>query len=217
MPPNWLKHLSPRSSQDKDVKKPNTNAYPIFPPPAPREILSNVSYWKALILSREHLIPKHEATDTALFALYRMYEHLILNNTSGLRTELQRFWFNNWAVSSIPDPHDKQQPERYAVLAALPALIALSFNRRIEMGIRRGEATPDEEPSETENEDGGSGEKEWESVPQWTYGVAPAVSVLKIPHDPREGNTLQDFDDPRASQELAAKNILCWQPHIHFL
>lgn len=213
MPPSWLKHLSPRSSSDKDVKKPNQYAYPTFPPPPPQELLSNGSHWKKVFSAREHLVPSNAPTDTPLYALYRMYEHLMLDNTSGLRVELHRFWFNPWAVTSIPDPYDDEEPQRYAVLASLPALMVLSFNQRISLGMRRDTA------SDGPLGEFGNGRREensdWESVPEWVGRVRPIETVLKIPHE--EGKTLDDFNDPRASQELAEKNILCWQPHIHFL
>lgn len=213
MPPNWLKHLSPRSSSDKDVKKPNAYAYPTFPPPPPQELLSNSLYWNKILKAREHLVPSNSPTDTPLYAIYRMYEHLLLDNTSGLRAELQRFWFQSWPVSSIPDPCD-EDPQRYAVLASLPALMVSSFNKRIELGIRRevGHQNPIDDGVEIHER---VGEQHWESVPEWTRRVGPIDTVLKIPHE--EGKTLENFSDPRASRELAEKNILCWQPHIHFL
>lgn len=54
-----------------------------------------------------------------------------------------------------------------------------------------------------------------ESVPEWTNQVARLEKTLVIPHDNDE--VLGSFEDERASAQLAAKNILHWQPHIHFV
>ena len=147
-----------------------------------------------------------------LFALYRLYEHLILNRTIGLRNELERFWFNRWPVSSIPDPHDHSEPARYTVLACIPTLMVLAFNKRIELGIpRHADAIMSLEEIEAYRNE----EKVYESVPEWTLKVKSLEEVLKIPHD--GGETPESFDDERASRQLREKNILCWQPHIYFI
>jgi hypothetical protein len=90
--------------------------------------------------------------------------------------------------------------------------MVLAFNKRIELGIpRHADAIMTQEEIEAyQNE-----ERVYESVPEWTLKVEPLEAVLKIPHD--EGETLESFDDERASRQLQAKNILCWQPHIHFI
>lgn len=197
-----------------DVTVPNPNAYPKFPPPTPHELLSYPIFYNNLLDQREYLTPQGgpATTDTPLFALYRLYEHLVLNRTVGLRNELERFWFNRWPVSSIPDPQDHSEPARYAVLACIPALMELSFNKRIELGIpRRADSIITPEEFEIYRNE----ERVYEAVPEWTLAVEPLAEVLKIPHD--EGETLESFDDERASLQLRQKNILCWQPHIHFI
>ena len=55
----------------------------------------------------------------------------------------------------------------------------------------------------------------FESTPEWTDQVAQLEDTLVIPHDNEE--ILGSFDDGRASEQLAAKNILHWQPHIRFI
>jgi hypothetical protein len=199
-------------SASREGTLPNLNAYPRFPPPPPKELLSRSSYYNNLLNQRKYLAPLDNPIDTPLFALYRLYEHLVLNRTIGLRNELERFWSNRWPVSSIPDPHDHSEPARYAVLACIPALMMLAFNNRIALGIpRHADATISlEEIKAYRNE-----EKVYESVPEWTLKVKPLEEVLKIPHD--GGETLKWFDDERASRQLREKNILCWQPHIHFI
>ncbi|KJF61169.1 uncharacterized protein CIMG_11548 [Coccidioides immitis RS] len=209
---NIFSHLARRHPASAEVISSNPNAYPRFPPPPPEELLSRSSYYNNLLSQRENLAPPDSPTDTPLFALYRLYEHLVLNRTTGLRNELERFWFNKWPVSSIPDPQDHSEPARYAVLACIPALMALAFNKRIELGIpRRADAIMSmEEIEKYRNE-----ERVYEQVPQWTLSVKPLQAILKIPHD--GGETLESFDDKRASPQLREKNILCWQPHIHFI
>lgn len=90
--------------------------------------------------------------------------------------------------------------------------MVLAYNKRIELGIpRRADAIMTlEEMDEYQKE-----ERIYESVPEWTYKVKPLEKVLKIPHE--DGATLESFDDQRTSLELKEKNILCWQPHIHFI
>ena len=186
-------------------------AYPTFPPPAPKQLLSNPSFYNQLLSQRQYYAPKNE-NDTPLYGLFRMYEHLLLNRTTGLRNELETFWFNRWPVSSIPDPKDDLEPDRYAVFAAIPALIVLAYNTRIELGIpRHAEAVMTmEEIEEYRNAD-----RLYENVPAWSKTVPPCKKVLSIPHE--DGEKLESFDDLRASKQLAEKNILCWQPHIHFV
>lgn len=74
---------------------------------------------------------------TPTASLYRMYEYLVTGYITGLRTEIE-FFFNqpSRAVSAIPDPKDPD-PERSAVLAALPYYLVIAFNRLIERGLPR--------------------------------------------------------------------------------
>lgn len=144
--------------------------------------------------------------------MFRLYENLVLNRRFGLRNELERFWYNRWPVSSIPDPMDSAEPARYAVLACVTALMVTAYNERIRMGIPRwAEAIMSLE----ELEEARNAEKQYEEMPRWALEVLPLKETLKIPHD--DGGVLESFDDERASRELALKNILHWQPHIHFI
>ncbi|OJD23954.1 hypothetical protein ACJ73_04694 [Blastomyces percursus] len=54
--------------------------------------------------------------------------------------------------------------------------------------------------------------KIYETIPEWTKKVG---QLEEVPHE--DGEVLESFEDPRASRELQEKNILCWQPHIHFI
>lgn len=196
-----LKRLWPRSS---------AHVPPIFPPP-PEELLADPNTHRERLFQRVVRIPKSEQGDTPLSSLYRIYESLVLYDNIGFRNELEYFFYAKWPVASIPDPHDPSA-SRYAVLAAIPALLVASFNQRIELGLPR-KADPIMSPEEMEQyrkED-----RIYESVPEWTSKVPRLEETLVIPHE--NGEILDSFDDQRVSLQLAAKNILCWQPHIHFI
>ena len=207
----WSKPKAPGNPLQVDTAS-NPYADPIFPPPPPDELLSRSDHYREILSSRVYIVPPGSLEDTPTFALYRMYEYLILNETIGLRNELERFWFNRWPIASIPDPKDYAEPGRYAVLACIPALMEEAFNKRIELGIPRH---ADAIMLQEEIEEYRNAERKFERVPEWISHVRPLERVLKIPHD--EGEILNSIDDERASPQLAEKNILCWQPHIHFI
>lgn len=146
-----------------------------------------------------------------IVSLYRLYEHLTLNDNVGPRNELEYFWYAKWPVASILDPQDPSK-SRYAVLSAIPALLVESFNERINLGLplKADSIISREELEQYQKED-----KILESVPEWTNQVPRLEKPLVIPHDNEE--VLGSFEDVKASVQLAAKNILHWQPHIHFI
>ncbi|CAI7611794.1 unnamed protein product [Penicillium glandicola] len=197
-----LKTLWQRYSNDK---------YPVFPPPTPEELLARPNVYRKRVFQRVYRTPKGNSEDTPLFSLYRLYEHLVLNDNIGLRNEIEYFWYAKWPITSIPDPQDPSE-SRYAVLSAIPALLVESFDQRIELGLPR-KAVPimsREEMEQYQKED-----RIFESVPEWTDKVVVVQlgETLVIPHDDEE--ILESFEDERASSQLAAKNILHWQPHIY--
>jgi len=190
---------------------PNTNTDDL--PPPPRELLRGREFYEIPILRRRI----DREVDTPLAALYRLYEHIMLDQNIAMRNELEAFWFQpSWLVCEIPDPKDPD-PERYAVLAVIPALLVLAFNRRIELGL------PRDAPAiftRDQLDEWRAREREYEKEPDWASCVPPCKQLLKIPHwnnDLREFVSIDGFDDHRASQEFAKKNILIWQPHIQFI
>lgn len=189
----------------------STDAYPVFPAPTPEELLAHPNLYRERLFQRVHRTPQGKSEDTSLFSLYRLYEHLTLNDNVGLRNELEYFWYAKWPVASIPDPQDSSK-SRYAVLSAIPALLVESFNERINLGLPR---KADSIISREELEQYQKEDKIFESVPEWTNQVPRLEETLVIPHDNDE--VLGSFEDIRASVQLAAKNILHWQPHIHFI
>lgn len=158
-----------------------------------------------------------DETDAPLAALYRIYEHIVLDQHLNIRNEFEASWFHSdWKVYEIPDPRDPN-PERYAILACITALLCLSFNKRIELGLPR-----DAPPifSHDQLDEWRSHEREYEREPAWAGSVPALHGQLAIPHwdnDKREFVALDGFKDTKASKEFAKKNILIWQPHIHFI
>lgn len=154
--------------------------------------------------------------DTPLDALHRLYEHLVLDQHIQLRNEIEFFWYHtDWAVRDIPDPKD-DDPERYACLACIPKLLCLAFNKRIELGLPRNAP-----PIFTRDqlEEWRAQERKYEEEPEWVASVLRLSEVLAIPHwdnKKRDFVPLEGFEDSRASQECATKNVLIWQPHVHF-
>lgn len=166
-----------------------------------------------VLYERRYVYPQGGPGDHPLYALYRIYENLVLCNTVALRNEFENFWRNRWPVESIPNPRAAAgDPARYAVLACIPLLLVSSFNERINRGV------PRDAPALVRREDiesYRSRPKVFERVPHWVTTVPPSEKLLIIPHE--KGETLKSIWDPRASPEMLQKNVLHWQPHIYFL
>ncbi|WEW60262.1 hypothetical protein PRK78_005747 [Emydomyces testavorans] len=190
-----------------------TDSNPQKPPKSPRELLRGRLEYEIPLLNR---VVEAEA-DTPLAALYRIYEHIMLDQHLNIRNEFETFWFHSdWKVYEIQDPRDPD-PERYAVLACIPALLCLAFNKRIELGLPR-----DAPPifSHDQLDEWKSQERQYEKEPAWAESVPALHEPLAIPHwdnDKREFVALDGFENDNASKEFAKKNILIWQPHIHFV
>ncbi|KAK1767022.1 hypothetical protein QBC33DRAFT_74852 [Phialemonium atrogriseum] len=165
---------------------------------------------------RKYRAPRGVFEDTPLYSLYRLYEWIMVDHTINMRNELEMFWWNRWPVSSIPDPGEQADSERYAVLACIPALLIESFNDRIEKGLRREE--PHSILSLEEHLQLAATPKNLEREPAWTEDVPPLETTLYIPHSqPGRTSQLTTFDDPEASSAFRKKNILAMEPHIHFI
>jgi hypothetical protein len=204
---SYLKRLLPQKRPPAPAVEPDASATKTNTlPPPPRELLRGREIYEIPLLRRRI----DRETDTPLAALYRLYEHIMLDQNIEMRNELESFWFQpHWPVHAIPDPHDPD-PERYAVLAVIPALLVSAFNKRIDLGLPR-----DAQPIFTMDQfdEWRAGERERERVPEWTKGVAGCEQVLRIPHwdnEVRDFVTIDGFDDERASREFAEKNVLVW-------
>jgi hypothetical protein len=189
--------------------------FPIFPPPPPRILLERQDHFRSLAKKRKYAAPKGIFEDGPLFSIFRLYEHIILDNNVGMRNELETFWWKPWPVHDIPDPKDYEEPERYAVLACIPSLIVESFNERIRLGLRReGRSLMTDE--EREKLAAATPEAQ-ESLPSWVLDVPSLSTLLKISHQIEGEEQLETLNDKRASPAFKAKNILVWEPHIHFI
>lgn len=184
-------------------------------PPAPRELLAGREVYEIPLLTRSRDRATDPAKDDSLAALYRIYEHLVLDQHIEIRNELEAFWYHaDWAVCDIPDPRDPH-PERYACLACIPALLRLAFNKRIELGLPR-DAPPiftRDMMDEWRNQD-----RKLEEEPSWVHEVPALSETLAIPHwdnDQRDFVPLKSFEN--ASAHFSRKNILLLPPHIHFI
>lgn len=187
--------------------------FPSWPPPGPRELISRRDFHLSRLHRQRYRAPEGVFTDTPLYALYRLYEWLLLDHTVNLRNELEVLWWTRWPVSSIPDPGDQDDPERYAVLSCIPALVVESFNERNRIGLRREE--PHSILSIEEQLAWAASPVKLETVPEWTRNVPPLKSVLHIPLGEAGTPPLIGMDEPDPA--FKEKNILMPKPHIHFI
>ncbi|KAL8694617.1 MAG: hypothetical protein Q9224_003536 [Gallowayella concinna] len=194
--------------------------YPRWPPPPPQELLDNRDAYEAAMARRD--LASHPVRpgmeNKPLFALYRLYEAIVLDRNIDMRNEIEWFWRErDWPVRDIPDPKD-DDPARYAVLASIPPLIIQAYNRLIDLGL------PREAPGLMTTEQFANMKQKpkiCEEAPDWVAKVPPLDAVLKIPHRQHgytgPWETLDTFEDVRVSQPFKEKNILIWEPHIYFV
>lgn len=75
-------------------------------PPAPRTLLENRVVYEIPLLNRSRDRSINRDTDSPLAALYRIYEHIVLDQHIEIRNEIEAFWYHaDWAVRDIPDPY----------------------------------------------------------------------------------------------------------------
>ncbi|KAL4965532.1 uncharacterized protein BDV14DRAFT_56127 [Aspergillus stella-maris] len=115
------KFLTQKPLQDLAQSPADSDAYPVFPPPTPEELLAHADFYRERLSQRRWRTPKDQPEDTPLFSLYRLYERMVLNDNIGLRNEIEYLFYARWPVASIPDPQDSFI-SRYAVLSTIPAL-----------------------------------------------------------------------------------------------
>ncbi|KXS99868.1 hypothetical protein AC578_4490 [Pseudocercospora eumusae] len=201
------------SSAEQDTE----TAFPSFPPAPPREMLNDRAQFTQQVRRRRFGAPRGVLKDQPQYALFRLYEHIMLDDNIGMRNELESFWWKPWPVHEIPDPADHAQPERYAVLACIPALLVEAFNQRIDIGLRRqGDSIMNEDEREALARSLPA-TTVYEQLPPWTRSVEPLEQTLYIPHEMEGLPQLSNLDDDRASPAFREKNILLWHPHIHFV
>ncbi|KAF1839715.1 hypothetical protein BDW02DRAFT_563769 [Decorospora gaudefroyi] len=177
-----------------------TNSAPKAPPPPTVE-------W---LLAHREQRRAQTVGETPLACLYRMYEYLILDHNTGIRTEIE--WFFNhpgWAVASIPDPKDPD-PARYAVLSVIPQFMVTAFNRLIEKGLPRG--SPGIIMGDEAEEELKSRPIVLEELPSWVANVPRLAETLIIPD--ADGSPL---DKQNCSPQFLSMNIVVRQPHTLFV
>lgn len=157
--------------------------------------------------------------DEPLFALYRIYEYLLVDRTIWYRNAFEAFWRErDWAIAKIADPHDTD-PTRYAFLAGVVDLLALSFNARIKLGIARGgpgiltEEAVDKLRNQREED------KMYEELPSWVIHVGPLSEPLDLrlqPRDDDEKSATSNDMEHQLDPCLLKRNILVNSFHVHF-
>lgn len=183
-------------------------------PPSPRELIDDRLTYEASLTNRK----VNKKIDQPLTALYRMYEHFVLDQHIELRNELEAFWYHSeWPVNRIPDPKDTD-PERYAILACIPKLLVLAFNKKTELGLPRN-APAIFTGHQLEQWRGQP--KQYEEVPPWVE-FAPRLrrNILEIPHwddERRDFVTLDRSQRYKASKECLEQGVVVYEPHIHFI
>jgi hypothetical protein len=84
-------------------------------------------------------MPLWRARDTPQRALYRLYEAVCANNGPMIKDEMDYFWGRSeprWATKNLEDPQC-EDPEQYAVLAAVVEELVEAFMGRLQLGRRR--------------------------------------------------------------------------------
>ncbi|KAK3942465.1 hypothetical protein QBC46DRAFT_379701 [Diplogelasinospora grovesii] len=222
--PTWFKKLicklqpagEPAIAQLTDTVS-DELLFPSWPPPNPREMLSRREFYKDRLGYRKCRTPKGVFEDTPLFSLYRLYEWIMVGHVVNMRNEISMFWWARWPVSGIPDPGEQGDPERYAVLACIPALLVESFNERINLGLRREERHSILSPDEQFAWAATPTNLKFETEPAWTERVRPLDALLHIPDSQPMREEPTTLDDPEASPAFKKKNILAIKPHVHFI
>jgi hypothetical protein len=181
---------------------------------APHDLLQDPTLHFNKIAARKFGGPQGEYEDKSLYALYRFYEFVVLDNVTNYRNCLEAFWRQrNWPIQQIPDPQDPD-PERYAFLAGCTYLMVRAFNARVKLGLDRSMPSiiTTDEAEELRNRPHHL--RNYEKVPEWAENVPPLEELLVVPT--HEGEILTGREDKRADPDFLGKAILLWTPHIFF-
>ena len=209
-----LKFQKTQNEKVEEEYKPVPDDYPTFPPATPQDILEDREGYSAIIKRRKFAAPQGVYENSSLYALYRLYEYILLDNVIAYRNLLEWFWRQSqWSVHDIPDPQDRE-PTRYAFLSGVTYLMVRSYNARVKLGLVRDASTLLSMEEVEANRTRPDEERVYERVPEWAGKVPPLADLLRI--RTHEGVTLDDRDDKRADEDFLAKNILLWTPHIYF-
>ena len=215
---SWPPSLRPSSYRDatrKDATEHSAEEYAsAFPPPPPREIVSNRDAYKAKVLKHKPMVINKAPVSNSLVALYRLYEFFVLDYVFGYRSQLEFFWrTSEWRLLDLPDPED-DSPARYAFLASMVQMMVEVYNKKIAYGSCRDAPailTPEEVETMQSRPDS---ERTWERAPGWAERVQPLADILIIPT--YDGRMPDNVEDKRAEPHFRSKNILLWYPHVDF-
>ncbi|GJN76832.1 hypothetical protein PLIIFM63780_000320 [Purpureocillium lilacinum] len=83
--------VEPSGDSKAETYGPQPSDYPTFPPPAPERILEAPDTFFAAVQARKFAAPQGVFGDNSLFALYRLYEFIILDKRFAYRNILE--WF----------------------------------------------------------------------------------------------------------------------------
>lgn len=95
-----------------------------------------------------------------------MSEFLSADYPNALMLEMQYFWdgpHNLWRLEDLPEPQD-HDTQRYAILASLVESLALAFNYRKSLGLRRRLSS--------------AANDQHECSPTWAVNAPPLDSML---------------------------------------
>lgn len=120
--------------------------------------------------------------DTPLRSLYRMHAFACACDEPAFGYEAQYFYSHpepEWRLENVPDPKDPD-PVRYAILAGLVEMMAVSFNDRFEIGLPRlGEGLAYSFYGKLQKE-GREVQVPEERPPAWAASVPPVPGPLVV-------------------------------------
>ena len=175
-------------------------------PPAPAVLLANPK--GTYCVQR----PKNRKLDTPLGCIYRIYWAIVMDDTIAMRNEIEYSWRRkeaSWLLCDIPRPPDPD-PERFAIISAIPYFLAAAFNRIIDLGLPRdstGSILTDEEL-----EAAAKRPKVFEIVPQWAEEAPPLEKPLCLPTEGLGTPSSPEDADPF----LIRKNVWVHGLHVYF-
>lgn len=192
----------------------DADIFPTFPPPPPSEILAHQQQYLIKLRRRQYLAPEGIFEDKPLYALYRLYESLVVDHVTGYRNKIEYFWHeHSWLVCEIPDPRDSD-PARYAFLAGVTHLLVKAFNNNIKLGLPRDAPAIMSPEQAEEYKARPESSKTYETTPDWA-GTVPALAEPLYMRS-FDGIVLNGKNDERAEPYFKSKNILFWSPHVLF-
>lgn len=191
-----------------------------LPPPVPvKTMLNNVPLLQArkakADLTNMRSIPLWRARDTPIRSLYRLYEAIVAREFYAIGPEVEYFFYQSrraWAIHRIPDPED-QDPVRYAILSCIAEELALAFNWRMSLGMRRDKSKhiyrksfDDLLPPFTA-----------EAAPIWTKRAQPIAAelLLDLPAELLDASGRLVLEEGGENPNFAERNIITDTGHFY--